>query len=102
MGDAQKIVEIVGTEHRDVVFDWLGHGVLCVVDGRPHWKAFVLEAHAADVETLAAMGSWMALRWLGQDKGDTPERPSDSFMAERFFLGDVETFRRLRAAYAGG
>ena len=102
LADAQQLVEIVGTEHRDVVVDGLGHGILCVVDSHPYWKAFVLEAHAADVETLAAMGSWMALRWLGQDEGDTPERPPDSFMAERFFLGDVGTFRRLRAAYAGG
>ena len=102
LAKAQEMVEIVGTEHRDVEFDWLGHGALCIVDRHPHWKAFVLEAHAADVETLAAMGSWMALRWLGRDGGDTRHGPSDSFMAERFFLGDEETFRRLRAAYASG
>ena len=102
LAKAQEMVEIVGTEHRDVEFDWLGHGALCIVDRHPHWKAFVLEAHAADVETLAAMGSWMALRWLGRDGEDTRHGPSDSFMAERFFLGDEETFRRLRAAYARG
>lgn len=102
LAEAREMVEIIGTEHRDVQFDWLGHGALCVVDRHAHWKEFVLEAHAEDVEALAAMGSWMALRWLDRDEGDTLDRPSDSFMAERFFLGDVRMYRRLKAAYARG
>lgn len=60
-----------------------------MVDRHAHWKEFVLEAHAEDVEMLAAMGSWMALEWLDRDEGDTLDRPSESSMADRFFLGDV-------------
>ena len=102
LADARNMQDSAETEHRDLAFDYLGHGALCILDRHPHWKPAVLEAHAADVEALAAMGSRMALKWLGRDIGGTRHGPSDSFMAERFFLGDEATFRRLRTAYARG
>lgn len=90
--------EVCPTEAVDVVYDLVGHGALCVVDEYDDWKQYVLAVHKCDVEALAGMDSWQARRWLSDD--DAPqERPPDQVIADRFFLGDVQTLRRLRKAY---
>ncbi len=89
--------EIHPTEATDVVYDSLGHGVLCMMDCHSAWKDHVICHHRGDVETLARLGSWQAKAWLGIES--TCPRPCDQEMADRFFLGDVTMFRRLRAGY---
>ena len=89
--------EIHPTEATDVVYDSLGHGVLCMMDFHRAWKDYVLRHHRGDVETLARLGSWQAKAWLGVES--SCPRPSDQELADRFFLGNVTMFRRLRAGY---
>ena len=90
--------EVCDTAAVDVVYDHLGHGALCVIDEHDDWRQYVLASHASDVETLARMGSWQARRWLSGD--DAPYGPPpDQAVADRFFLGDIQTFRKLREAY---
>ena len=94
----RELQEICPTEAVDVVYDQLGHAALCVINEYDDWKQYVLATHRSDVETLARMGSWQARRWLSG--GDSPyEHPADQVIADRFFLGDVQTFQRLREAY---
>ena len=91
--------EVYLTEATDVAYDSLGHSVLCVINHHATWKAYALEHHRNDVRTLACIGSWQAKKWLGHESDATFQRPSDQEMAERFFLGDVETFLGLKNAY---
>ena len=91
--------EVHPTELVDVVYDYLGHCILCITDDDPVWKNHILEHHRDDLEVLRQFGSWQARKWLGGKIEDTHPRPGDEAVANRFFLGDVETYRRLRAAY---
>ena len=94
--------EIHPTEGTDVVYDSLGHGVLCMVDCHKRWKDHVLDHHRDDVETLARIGSWQAKELLGLESESSCPRLSDQDMADRFFLDDVTMFRRLRVGYGFG
>ena len=87
------------TEQIGVFFDWLAHGALYVIDNHPRWRSHVLNIHKEHLESLARMGSAEACRWL--DGKDPVKRPalSDQAMADRFFLGEVDTYRHLRTAY---
>ena len=91
--------EIHPTEMVDVVYDQLGHCILCVADDHNVWRDYILEHHMREVETIAQFGSWQARRLLGRDGQDSIPQPSDQTTADRFFLGDVPTFRRIREAY---
>ena len=91
--------EIHPTEGTDVVYDSLGHGVLCIMDYHEKWKNYVLGCHRGDVEVLARLGSWQARKWLGFDVESSCPSLRDQQIADRFFLGDVKIFRRLRAGY---
>ena len=91
--------EIHPTEMTDVVYDYLGHCILCVTDSHAVWRDYILEYHLQDVEILAQLGSWQACKWLGRELHDTFPPPTDQTIADRFFLGDVATFRRVREAY---
>ena len=91
--------EIHPTEAIDVVYDQLGHCVLCIADGHDVWRDYVLEHHMQEVETIAQFGSWQARSFLGRGIHDPFPQPSDQTTADRFFLGDVATFRRIRSAY---
>ena len=95
----RNLGEVHPTEATDVVYDSLGHGILCIVDHHPDWKSYILEHHFRDVETLAQIGSWQAQEWLGHNPGGSYPRPTDEALADRFFLGDLEMCRRLRTAY---
>ena len=87
------------TEATDVAYDSLGHGILCIADHHPVWKNYILERHFHDVETLAQIGSWQAHQWLEHETEGSHPRPTDVSMANRFFLGDLEMYHRLRAGY---
>lgn len=91
--------ETFPTEGNDVVYDNLGHHTLCVLDHFPRWKSFTLAQHKSEVELLAGIGSWQARKWLSIElEADLP-RPSDQALAERFFLGDISTFRSIASLY---
>ena len=91
--------EIHPTEMVDVVYDQLGHCILCVADDHNVWRDYILEHHTQEVETIAQFGSWKARSLLGRDRQDPSPQASDQTTADRFFLGDVATFRRIRTAY---
>ena len=91
--------EVHPTEMVDVVYDQLGHCVLCIADGHDVWRDYVLEHHMQEVETIAQFGSWQARSLLGRDVQEPFPQPSDQTTADRFFLGDMATFRRIRSAY---
>ena len=95
----RNLGEIFPTEATDVVYDRLGHGILCIADHYPVWKSYILEHHLHDVETLARIGSWQARKWLGDETENSYPRATDQAMADRFFLGDFEMYNRLRLAY---
>ena len=97
--EERDIGESYPTEGTDVVYDSLGHGVLCMMDAHETWKNYVLDRHRGDVETLARIGSWQAKEWLGFEIESSCPRLSDQEMADRFFLGEATMFRRLKAGY---
>ena len=87
------------TEETDVVFDSLGYGILCILDHHADWKSHVLKQHNEDVQTLAMIGCGQAREWLGLGVEESFPRLGDRAMADRFFLGDEQIFRRLKTAY---
>lgn len=95
----RNLGEVHPTEAADVVYDNLGHSILCIADHHPDWKSYILTHHLDDVEMLAKIGSWQAQKWLGHNPGDSYPRPTDGALADRFFLGDLKICRRLRSAY---
>ena len=97
---AQQVHESRWTEHVDVVYDYLGHCVLCIAEDHPNWKTYILQAHLDKVERISAMGSWQARRWLGCEDDKSQPLPSDQWMADRFFLGDIDVYRRLKDGYS--
>ena len=95
----RDIGETHPTEATDVIYDSLGHGVLCMLNCHDNWKNYVLEHHHAHVEQLAQIGSWQARKWLGFEIESPLPRPPDQELANRFFLGDVTTFNMVRSGY---
>ena len=93
------IGEIHPTESIDIVYDYLGHCILCISENHPEWKNYILVNHSEEIQALAQMGSWQARKWLGEENIDDYSAPDDIALANRFFLGDEEMCRRLRAAY---
>lgn len=89
------------TEASAVTYDRLGHTLLCLLPPFPEWKDYILKEHQKELSTLAEIGSWSARELLGIEKTAKIEPPADEFLADRFFLGDVETLRFLRAKYTG-
>ena len=77
--------EIHPTEGTDIVYDSLGHGILCIVDRHKSWKDYMLDHHRDDVETLTRLGSWQARKWLGLEIESSCPRLGDQHMADRFF-----------------
>ena len=89
------------TEWCCVTYDFLGHLALCLLPPFPEWRDYILQNHLPEVTTLAKLQSWSAKQLLGMEISDQVEPPDDQFLADRFFLGDVETLRFLRAKYNG-
>lgn len=91
--------EVYSTEHNWVDYDSLGHAVLCVLQVIPDWREYALANHGADVERVAACGSWAAREILGIAKdAHLPHLPATE-SAERFFDGNGELFTALRYGY---
>ena len=57
--------EVHPTEGTDVVYDSLGHGILCIVNHHADWKSYILKHHRQDVQTLAMIGSCKHVSGLG-------------------------------------
>jgi len=89
-------------EWSSVSYDNLAHLLLCRLDPRfPKWRDYLLAERRPHLEKVAAMGSWAARRMLGMGNGEVINNLSDEEIADRFFLGDVDTLRILRSAYSG-
>lgn len=58
-----------------------------------------MAGHSAEVEALAAIGSWQAREWLGMDSAAQLAPPTVKFMANRFFFGAPVMFERLASTY---
>ena len=97
--EERNVFEVYRTEAMDVAYDGLGHGILWIANRHPVWKGHILEHHFHEIRTLAEIGSRQARDLLGQETEDAYSRPTDESMAERFFLGDLEMYRRLTSAY---
>lgn len=91
--------EVYPTEHNWVDYDSLGHIVLCVLKDIPEWRQYALANHREDIQTIAACGSWAAREILAISQDAQLSHLPDTESAERFFDGDVELFKALRAAY---
>ena len=97
--EARRMEENHPTEAIAVVYDYLGHGSLCVVNDHPKWKAYILNHHADHLEVLERMGSWQAQKWIEGKNHEKYQIPDAHHLADRFFLGDVDMYYRLRTAY---
>lgn len=91
--------EMHSTEWCCVTYDFLGHMFLCLLSPFKAWKDYIIENHHSEVVMLAKLQSWAAKQLLGMEATDQIGTPDDQFLANRFFLGDVETLRFLRARY---
>jgi len=90
--------ELHPTEASGMRYDNLGHGALAMIDKFPRWRAYVLQSHRPELETLASLGSWQAREYLGLDVRDVTLADNQVF-ADRFFWGDLSTAIALRNAY---
>lgn len=97
----RNLGELHPTEWCCVTYDFLGHLILCLLPPFPEWKDYILQNHLPEVTALAKLQSWAAKQLLGIEISDQVTPPDDQFLADRFFLGDVETLRFLRAKYNG-
>lgn len=94
--------ELHPTEWCCVTYDFLGHLVLCLLPRFPEWKDYILQNHLPEVRALANLQSWAAKELLVVENGELEDTLDDQFLADRFFMGDVKTFRFLKAKYNGG
>lgn len=100
---AHNFGEIHSTEASSVVYDNLGHCCLCVLKQFPEWRDYVLAQHNNEVQLLARMGSWSARELLGGKLGEGDwDAMKDEELADRFFYGDTEIFRKLKTGYGLG
>lgn len=86
-------------EYSSVSYDNLAHCALCLMHGYDSWKAYLLNERRHFVEQAASMGSRAARAMLSIDQSTELKPMPDDWLANRFFFGDVETMRKLRAAY---
>lgn len=94
LGEMQMI------EHAGIDYDNLAHSLLCRFPRFPKWREYLIAERKQYLVEIATMGSWAAKEILGieitQGLNDLP----DQLLADRFFLGDIETLRNLRQAYS--
>jgi pimeloyl-ACP methyl ester carboxylesterase len=64
-------------------------------------KDYLLAEKRELVEQVASTGSWAAKELLGFKIEDEFPRMKDEQLADRFFLGDVDTLRAIRRGYSG-
>jgi len=102
MQSEANVEEIHPTEYCSVSYDYLGHGVLCVLNSSEKWKAHVLSKHQDLVVELAKLRSWAARKYLGEDT----QRPSSfdyehEIACSRFFFSDEKLYQRIYSGYGG-
>lgn len=91
--------EIQMIEHAGLDYDNLAHSLLCRFPRFPKWREYLIAERKPYLLDIAAMGSWAAKEMIGLGIEDSLSDLPDQAFADRFFLGDVETFRTLRQAY---
>jgi hypothetical protein len=89
------------TECASVIYDNLGHSTIARLHRFPKWKHYLLAEKRELVEQVASTGSWAAKELLGLKIEDEFPRMTDEQLADRFFLGDVDTLRAIRSGYSG-
>jgi hypothetical protein len=89
------------TEWASVTYDNLGHSTICRLHRFPNWKAYLMAERRELVEQIASTGSWAAKKLLGLKIEEQFTPMADEELANRFFLGDVETLRAIRKGYQG-
>lgn len=89
------------TEWSSVTYDSLGHSTIARLHRFPKWKDYLLAERRDFVEQVASSGSWAAKGLLGLKIEDEFPGMKDEQLADRFFLGDVDTLRAIRSGYSG-
>lgn len=97
----RSLGEMRMTEWSSVTYDNLGHSTIARLHRFPKWKDYLLAEKRDLVEQVAATGSWAARELLGLKIEDNFPSMKDEQLADRFFLGDVDTFRAIRFGYSG-
>jgi hypothetical protein len=87
-------------ESMRLTYDYLGHMALCMMHPFPKWQNYALQNHRDLLEGLVRLGSWKAREMLGVSN-EKIDPPDDDVVAARFFFGDVQMQRTLRAFYGG-
>lgn len=101
LGRERSLGEMRMTEWSGVTYDYLGHLTLCFVKQFPKWQDYALANHRPLIEKLSALGSWSARKLLAiPDDADVAPLGDDE-IAQRFFFGDVDMLKTLRAHYRG-
>ncbi len=95
----RSLGEMRMTECSSVTYDNLGHSTIVRLHRFPKWKAYLLAERHELVEQVASTGSWAARELLGLKREDEFGAMTDEQLADRFFLGDVETLRAIRRGY---
>lgn len=95
LGDLRSI------EWSSATYDNLAHSTLCRLHRFPKWKDYLMSERRDLVEQVASTGSWAARQMLGQKIEDKFTEMTDQKLADRFFLGDVDTLLAIRRGYRG-
>lgn len=94
----RSLGEMYPTEAATVTHDYLGHVALCLLRV-PRWRAYAIETHKADLECLAALGSFSAKEMLGFGPLQEFLPVEDEVLSKRFFFGDVASLTAIRSGY---
>jgi Type I restriction enzyme R protein N terminus (HSDR_N) len=97
----RSLGEMRMTEWSSVAYDNLGHATIVRLHRFPKWKTYLMAERRGLVEQVASTGSWAAKELLGLKKEENFKRMTDEQLADRFFLGDVDTLRTIRSGYEG-
>lgn len=95
----RSLGELPSCEFVSTVYDQLGHSALCMLNQFPEWKAYTLQHHWSEVETIGRSGSWQARDWLSDDGPIPRTRLDKAETAERFFLGDMQIMQEVQSIY---
>ena len=98
---ARSLGDLRLIEWSSVTYDNLGHATLCRLHRFPKWKDYLMSERRDLVEQVASTGSWAARQMLGQKIEDKFTEMTDQKLADRFFLGDVDTLLAIRRGYLG-
>lgn len=91
--------ELHPTESASIVYDYLGHSCLCIIDSNKKWKEYALLNHKQDIMRLCSMGSWKAKEIVNQHKLDLDTDVKSINCSDIFFFGDEEIMNTLKTHY---